>query len=132
MKRFQLGLGLIVAVINVMGLGTIRTLPPMAGNRTIAAEAGNRVIAAEIPSRQASLPPLIEREQFFTNSGIEGAQLSPDGRFLVFQKPLNGVINLWVKGIDDPMATARPVTAKVERPIFIYFWSLLLKKSITP
>ena len=123
MKRFQLGLGLIVAVINVMGLGTIRTLPPMAGNRTIAAEAGNRVIAAEIPSRQASLPPLIEREQFFTNSGIEGAQLSPDGRFLVFQKPLNGVINLWVKGIDDPMATARPVTAKVERPIFIYFWS---------
>ena len=32
-------------------------------------------------------------------------------------------MNVWVKGIDEPMEAARPVTADAESPIIIYFWS---------
>lgn len=79
--------------------------------------------AAEDPSAQTSLPPLIDRELFFSDPEISGAQLSPDGQFLAFQKPLKGVINVWVKGIHEPMSAARPVTADATSPIVIYFWS---------
>lgn len=43
----------------------------------------------------ADLPPLLDREVFFGNPEIAGAQLSPDGRLLTFLKPLDGVLNLW-------------------------------------
>jgi hypothetical protein len=33
------------------------------------------------------LPPLIDRELIFGNPEIAGAQLSPDGKYLAFQKP---------------------------------------------
>ncbi|MEL7354735.1 MAG: S9 family peptidase, partial [Cyanobacteria bacterium J06560_5] len=72
---------------------------------------------------QSVLPPLIERELFFSDPEIIGAQLSPNGQFLAFQKPLEGVINIWVKGIDEPMEAARPVTAETQSPIMSYFWS---------
>jgi len=35
----------------------------------------------------AGLPPLIDRELIFGNPEISGAQLSPDGKYLAFQKP---------------------------------------------
>ena len=69
------------------------------------------------------MPPLIDREIFFGNPEITGAQLSPDGQFLSFIKPLNGVLNIWVKGINEPFEAARPVTADATRPILNYFWS---------
>lgn len=72
---------------------------------------------------QSVLPPLIERELFFSDPEIIGAQLSPNGQFLAFQKPLEGIINIWVKGIDEPMEAARPVTAETQSPIMSYFWS---------
>lgn len=68
-------------------------------------------------------PPLIDRKIFFGDPEISGAQLSPDGKFLAFRKPLNGVINIWVKGIDEPMSAARPITEDKNRPITGYFWS---------
>ena len=80
------------------------------------------VIAQDVDD-QTALPPLIERELFFSDPEIIGAQLSPNGQFLAFQKPLDGVINIWVKGIDEPMEAARPVTADTQSPIMIYFWS---------
>ncbi|MEO0684672.1 MAG: prolyl oligopeptidase family serine peptidase [Cyanobacteria bacterium J06649_11] len=67
--------------------------------------------------------PLIDRKLFFGDPEISGAQLSPDGKFLAFRKPLNGVINVWVKGINEPMSAARPVTEDKNRPIPAYFWS---------
>ena len=67
--------------------------------------------------------PLIDRKLFFGNPEISSAQLSPDGKFLAFRKPLNGVINIWVKGIDEPMSAARPITEDKNRPIIVYSWS---------
>ena len=36
------------------------------------------------------LPPIIDREQFFGDPEIAGAQISPDGRFIAFLKPFKG------------------------------------------
>jgi hypothetical protein len=45
----------------------------------------------------AQQPALIDREVFFGNPEIAGAQISPDGKYISFVKPLNGTINIWVK-----------------------------------
>ena len=71
----------------------------------------------------AQQPALIDREIFFGNPEYAGAQISPDGRYISFIKPLNDVRNVWVKGIDEPFDKARPLTAEKKRPISGYFWS---------
>ena len=37
--------------------------------------------------RAASQPPVLDRELFFGNPEITGAQLSPDGQYVAFIKP---------------------------------------------
>jgi dipeptidyl aminopeptidase/acylaminoacyl peptidase len=78
--------------------------------------------ADELPYLDA-LPPLIDREIFFGDPEISGGQLSPDGRWVSFMKPLDGIRNIWVKAIDEPFEAARPMTADSLRPIQGYFWS---------
>jgi dipeptidyl aminopeptidase/acylaminoacyl peptidase len=72
---------------------------------------------------QTDQPPLIDRNLFFGEIAISGAQISPDGRFISFLKPYKGTRNIWVKGADEPFSAARPVSAEVTRPIRSYFWS---------
>jgi len=68
-------------------------------------------------------PPLIDRELFFGNPEISGAQISPDGELVSFiQEYSNGVRNIWIKGRDEAFADARPLTAD-DRPVPGYFWS---------
>jgi dipeptidyl aminopeptidase/acylaminoacyl peptidase len=69
------------------------------------------------------LPPLIDRELIFGNPEISGAQLSPDGKYLAFQKPWKDTRNIYVKGVDEPFSAARLLTAELKRPIPAYFWS---------
>jgi dipeptidyl aminopeptidase/acylaminoacyl peptidase len=69
------------------------------------------------------LPPIIDRELFFGDPEISGAQISPDGRFIAFIKPLKGTRNVWVKRTAEPFAAAKPLTADTTRPIPAYFWS---------
>jgi Tol biopolymer transport system component len=69
------------------------------------------------------LPPLIDRETFFGDPQIAGAQISPDGRWISFRKPYNDVMNIWVKGIDEPFDAAHPLTADTTRPVSGYFWT---------
>ena len=57
------------------------------------------------------LPPLIDRELFFGDPEISGAQISPDGKFIAFVKPLKGTRNIWVKRTDEPFDKAKPITA---------------------
>ncbi len=81
-------------------------------------------IEGKSPSSTSNqLPPLIDRELFFGNPEISAPQLSPDGKYISFLKPLDGVRNIWVKGIDEPFASARPVTKETQRSIPGYFWS---------
>jgi dipeptidyl aminopeptidase/acylaminoacyl peptidase len=71
----------------------------------------------------AQQPPLIDREIFFGNPEYAGAQISPDGRYISFLKPLDDVRNVWVKGANEPFEKARPLTDEKARPIGQYFWS---------
>ncbi|MDX6696256.1 MAG: hypothetical protein QOF02_3859 [Blastocatellia bacterium] len=74
-------------------------------------------------AQQSGLPPLIDRELFFGNPEISGAQLSPDGKYISFIKPLNGTRNIWVKRTEEPFDAARPITNEAKRPIPAYSWS---------
>ncbi len=69
------------------------------------------------------LPPIIDREILFGNPEIAGAQISPDGKFIAFQKPYKSTRNIWVKETDEPFSTARLMTQETKRPIAGFFWS---------
>lgn len=68
------------------------------------------------------IPPLLDRQLFFGDADISGAQISPDGRYLTFMRPHQGVRNLWIKSLGAPFDQARPLTDH-DRPIPGYFWS---------
>src|SRR5713101_3145432 len=74
-------------------------------------------------SAVAQQPPIIDRELFFGDPEISGAQISPDGKFIAFVKPFKGTRNVWVKRTEDPFDKAKPITADTTRPIPSYFWS---------
>ena len=90
--------------------GLLATTPALAAEDT----------AAE---RLARLPPMIDRDVFFGDPEISGAQLSPDGRWISFSKPWRGVMNVWVKGVNEPFDAARPLTADTDRPLGGHFWT---------
>jgi len=69
------------------------------------------------------LTPLIDREIFFGNPKISGGQISPNGEFITFMKPYNGIRNIWIKKVEDDFDNAIPLTADSSRPIGGYFWS---------
>ena len=71
----------------------------------------------------AQQPPIIDRQQFFGEVQIAGAQISPDGQYISFLKPYKGTRNIWVKKAGEPFSAARPVSAEATRPIRGYFWS---------
>ena len=71
----------------------------------------------------AGSPPLIDRELFFGNPEIAGAQISPDGQFIAFIKPYKETRNVWVKKTAEPFSAAKLITADTKRPIPGYFWS---------
>ena len=95
--------------------------------RVFAFAAASCLAAASIVSAQPApaqgLPPLVDRELYFGDPEIAGAQLSPDGRFIAFLKPLKGTRNIWVKAAAEPFEKARPITADTKRPISQFFWS---------
>jgi dipeptidyl aminopeptidase/acylaminoacyl peptidase len=68
-------------------------------------------------------PPLIDRELFFGDPEISGAQLSPDGQFIAFIKPHQKTRNIWVKRLNEPFSAAKLITNDTKRPIPGYFWS---------
>lgn len=82
------------------------------------------VLAVATPSlaADAGAPPLIERAKLFGNPSRTGGQLSPDGRWISFIAPRDGVLNVWVAPAGDP-ANARPLTAEKTRPIRTAFWA---------
>jgi dipeptidyl aminopeptidase/acylaminoacyl peptidase len=72
---------------------------------------------------QGNLPPLIDRQTFFGDPQRTGAQISPDGKHVAFIKPYKGVMNIWVKGVDEPFDAAEPVTADTAHPVNRYYWT---------
>src|SRR3954470_10157192 len=86
----------------------------------LAACAGATIAATPaIAQRDA---PLIAREKFFGNPTRAAGRLSPDGKWLSWIAPREGVLNIYVAPAADPNA-ARALTAETKRPIRSYFWS---------
>jgi dipeptidyl aminopeptidase/acylaminoacyl peptidase len=70
----------------------------------------------------AGLPPLIPRATLFGNPDRVSVQLSPDGRWLGWLSPSNGVLNVFVAPVADP-AAARAITSATKRPVYGYFFA---------
>ncbi len=81
---------------------------------------GVAIVSASLSYAQET--PLIDRSIFFDNPEISGSQISPDGEYLSFLKAYDGIMNIWVKRIDEPFEAARPLTAS-NRPLYGYFWT---------
>lgn len=88
-----------------------------ASEPTTPAAAGAPVAAA--PAAEVEL---ISRDALFGNPERVAVQLSPDGRYLSWIAPVDGVLNVWVAPADQ-LATAKPVTRDTSRGIRDYVWS---------
>lgn len=66
--------------------------------------------------------PLIPRVELFGNPVRAGARISPDGRYLSWSAPDEGVMNLWVAPRDNP-AQARVLTHDRGRGVYTCWWS---------
>ena len=108
MSLSHLGTRLLIgaAALSLSVPGVAQTPPPAA--------------AAAAPAPAAV--PLIPREVLFGNPVRSGGQISPDGRWLAWMAPMNGVRNVFVAPADNPSA-ARAVTSATSRPIPQYFFS---------
>ncbi|TFI58062.1 S9 family peptidase [Sphingomonas parva] len=78
-------------------------------------------VAATAALAQSNVP-LIPREKIFGNPSKAAGRLSPDGKWLSWIAPRDGVLNVWVAPASNPQQ-ARALTSEKERPIRSYFWS---------
>ncbi len=73
-------------------------------------------------SSRIAATPLIPRDDLFGNPVRAGGQISPDGQWLAWMAPHEGVMNVFMAPFADPSAERRMTSAK-DRPIPQYFWS---------
>jgi dipeptidyl aminopeptidase/acylaminoacyl peptidase len=78
--------------------------------------------AVAAPTAAPAAVPLIPRAALFGNPERTQARLSPDGRFISFIAPRDGVLNVWVAPAGD-LAAAKPITNDRKRGIRQHFWA---------
>lgn len=66
--------------------------------------------------------PLIPRDDLFGNPTRAAGKLSPDGKWLSWLAPRQGVLNIWLAPVDSPDA-AKAMTEATDRPIRQYMWA---------
>ena len=81
------------------------------------------IVIVPVVTALGQQPPIIDRELFFGDPEISGAQISPNGKYISFLKPYKNVRNIWVKARSEAFEKARPLTADTTRPVSSYFWS---------
>ncbi|WP_338444939.1 S9 family peptidase [Pelagerythrobacter marensis] len=99
--------------------GTALAALAMTSPATVAAQETESISGMTNPAEAA---PLIPREDLFGNPTRSSGRLSPDGKWLSWLAPKDGVMNVWMAPADDPDA-ARAMTDATERPIRSYFWA---------
>ena len=89
--------------------------------------AGLALLSTEFsPSALAASPAgeaLIPRAAIFGNPERAAAQISPDGKYISFLAPRDGVLNVWVIERGKSLTDARPLTREKVRPIRTYYWA---------
>jgi dipeptidyl aminopeptidase/acylaminoacyl peptidase len=93
-------------------------LSMMAGGSAVAQEQAGDGEAAKAVAKT----PVIPRTVLFGNPDKAGAKLSPNGKYLSFLAPVDGVLNVWVGPADKP-GDAKPVTKDKKRGIQAYSWA---------
>jgi dipeptidyl aminopeptidase/acylaminoacyl peptidase len=78
-------------------------------------------VPAEPPPARAPAP-LIPLEQFFDNPERAGGRLSPDGAWISYIAPVDGVLNVWVRPRDGD-DRGRPVTRDRDRGVRAHVWT---------
>ena len=66
--------------------------------------------------------PLIPRDALYGNPTRSAGMVSPDGKWLSWMAPHEGVMNVWMAPASDP-AAAKRMTNATDRPIPQYFWA---------
>ncbi|WDM67412.1 S9 family peptidase [Xanthomonas cucurbitae] len=90
-------------------------------DKTVPAAEKNPSVAPAATAAAAP-PELITREALFGNPERANVSISPDGKYLSWVAPLDGVLNVWVAPVDAP-DQARAITKDTARGIRDYFWS---------
>ena len=80
------------------------------------------VSAQPVSAQPLAGVPLIPRDALFGNPVKAAGQISPDGKYLSWIAPRDGVMNIWVAPATD-VSKARPMTNERKRPIRQYFWA---------
>src|SRR5690349_3467425 len=79
---------------------------------------------AQLLQRRAAVvhpAPLIERAKLLANSGRQFTRISPDGQWLSWLAPYEGVMNLWIAPTAAPESATvltREKTDPVSRPVW--------------
>jgi dipeptidyl aminopeptidase/acylaminoacyl peptidase len=112
---------------NVLPVSLALAVPALAAAQaeSPASAAGANPVAKAPAAKPAAvaLPPVLDRELFFGNPEIAGAQISPDGQYVAFLKPWKDTRNVYVKKTAEPFDKARLLTAEAKRPIPGFFWT---------
>ena len=85
------------------------------------------IVMAAMPvvAQSTTPPPIIDRELFFGDPEIAGAQISPDGVFIAFIKPFKGTRNIWVKRTAEPFASAKEPLNKYQKWLYSVYTNRL-------
>ena len=78
-------------------------------------------VAARDPAEGEQGVPLIPRDALFGNPTRAQGRISPDGKWLSWLAPKDGVLNIWIAPRED-QSKARVYTSARERPIRSHFW----------
>ena len=80
----------------VRSLKPVAVCAALAGTLVASSPAWTQTAAAPVAPKSAAagLPPVLDRELFFGNPEIAGAQLSPDGKYIAFLKPWKDTRNV--------------------------------------
>jgi hypothetical protein len=80
------------------------------------------ILVAAIPAMSLAQVEMIPRASFFGNPSKVQGLISPDGKWISWIAPRDGVLNIWVAPSSDP-AKAKPLTEEKVRPIRQHFWA---------
>ncbi len=108
MKALNTTLGMFLSLL-LTGCGEQTSAPDPVATATQDTEA-----SAELP--------LIERQPLFGNPSRAQVRISPDGSYLSWLAPVEGVMNIWVAP-RDALDQARPITRDSGRGITSHSWS---------
>ncbi len=81
----------------------------------------NETTAGTSTNQADEMSPLIPRATLFGNPQRAGVEISPDGQWISYLAPLDGVLNVWIEPVDG--GDAQAVTTSKDQPIRNYGWA---------